>query len=165
MNGRSDGPREPSFAEKALAMAFGTIFLLIFALFAVSGATQAINPSRFTIIREILAVGGAAFAAIIPGFLSVSAKTTRGVVLRAGGAIAVLLILLFSPAQEDRDLKALGALADGIDIDIANLEAAVVARDFTRAGEQLRRMKDNTSLLRNGLSEKAKSSVLLERAQ
>ena len=83
--------------EKKLAYAFGVVFvvvLLVVALFVP-------NPTEFqyTVFRIVLALAAAGVAAMIPGFLQVTLSTW----LRAGGALAIFVVVYFyAPAALTR---------------------------------------------------------------
>jgi hypothetical protein len=81
-------------AQQITAFAFGVIFLLIILAIAIAFP----NPTHFqyTVFRIVLALAASGVAAMIPGFINVSVGPT----IRAGGAIAVFVIVyFFSPAQ------------------------------------------------------------------
>lgn len=76
------------------AYAFGVIFVIVILGIAIGVP----NPTSFqyTVFRIVLALAAAGVAAMIPGFINV----TVGTAVRAGGAIAVFVIVFFfSPAN------------------------------------------------------------------
>jgi hypothetical protein len=81
-----------------LAFTFGVLFvtaLLVFALFVPNPTIQ-----QFEIVRIILALAAGGVAAMIPGLLSLKLGAAANVALRAGGALAVFVIVYFySPAR------------------------------------------------------------------
>jgi hypothetical protein len=81
-----------------LAFTFGVLFvtaLLVFALFVPNPTIQ-----QFEIVRIILALAAGGVAAMIPGLLSLKLGATANMALRAGGALAVFVIVYFySPAR------------------------------------------------------------------
>ncbi len=81
-----------------LAFTFGVLFvtaLLVFALFVPNPTIQ-----QFEIVRIILALAAGGVAAMIPGLLSLKLGATSNMALRAGGALAVFVIVYFySPAR------------------------------------------------------------------
>ena len=81
-----------------LAFTFGVLFvtaLLVFALFVPNPTIQ-----QFEIVRIILALAAGGVAAMIPGLLSLKLGAGANVALRAGGALAVFVIVYFySPAR------------------------------------------------------------------
>ena len=83
--------------EKITAFLFGAIFLATFLVIAIIFPNP--TPFQYTIFRIILSLACAGVAAVIPGFLSVRTDNLR-IVIRAGGAIAVFVIVyLLNPAQ------------------------------------------------------------------
>lgn len=80
--------------EKVAVFTFGCVFvatLLVVAMFF-----PAPTPFQYMVFRIVLALAAAGIAAMIPGFINVSA----GRAVRAGGAIAVFVIVyFFSPAK------------------------------------------------------------------
>lgn len=83
--------------EKITAFVFGVIFVTTLLVLAVAFPNP--TPFQYTIFRIVLSLACAGIAAVIPGFLSV--RTDKlGIAIRAGGAIAVFVIVyLFNPAQ------------------------------------------------------------------
>ena len=81
-----------------LAFTFGVLFvtaLLVFALFVPNPTIQ-----QFEIVRIILALAAGGVAAMIPGLLSLKLGASANMALRAGGALAVFVIVYFySPAR------------------------------------------------------------------
>jgi hypothetical protein len=61
---------------------------------------QTLSEQQFEILRIVLALAGGGVGAVIPGFLDVSVKPAAKLALRAGGALAVFVVLYFwSPAH------------------------------------------------------------------
>ena len=90
--------------EMGLAFAFGCVALGAVLWLAFRG--QDLSDQQFEILRIVLALAGGGVGAVIPGFLDVSIKATAKLALRAGGALAVFVVLYFwSPAhwQPSRD--------------------------------------------------------------
>jgi len=85
-------------ANVILAFVFGVIFvtaLLMFVLFVPSPA-----PSQFEVIRIVLALAASGVAATLPGILKLQLGEGTNLTLRAGGALAVFVIVYFySPAH------------------------------------------------------------------
>lgn len=80
--------------ERIVVFAFGVVFVT--ALLVLAVAIPEPTPSQYEIFRSVLALAAAGVAAMIPGFLEVTVPNW----VRAGGAIAVFVLLLFkSPAQ------------------------------------------------------------------
>ncbi|MGD0207680.1 MAG: hypothetical protein ABSC89_08770 [Verrucomicrobiota bacterium] len=81
-----------------LAFIFGCVFicaLLVLAIFIP-------NPTSFQYqtFRIVIALAAAGVAAMIPGFLKLEINATADVIIRAGGALAVFVVVyFFNPAQ------------------------------------------------------------------
>jgi len=81
-----------------LAFAFGCVFLAVILALAFTG--NSLDDRRFEILRIVLALAGGGIGGVIPGFLDVSMKTGAKLALRAGGGLAVFVVLYFwSPAH------------------------------------------------------------------
>jgi hypothetical protein len=78
------------------------------------------SPAQFNVFRTVIALGGAGFALSLTGFLTVEVGSSEKNYIRAGGTLAVFVILyLFSPATR------LGA---GSDLPAPRTNADKVAR-------------------------------------
>lgn len=78
--------------NKSLAFGFGTVFCAVLAYGALrQGAT--IDERQFWLLRVVAAVAAAGVAAVIPGFITVNMKAGTRFAIRAGGALAVFLII------------------------------------------------------------------------
>jgi hypothetical protein len=98
MNPRSAQPQLTPWLEMGLAFAFGCVALAIVLWLAFRAET--LNEQQFEILRIVLALAGGGVGAVIPGFLDVSVKASTKLALRAGGALAVFVVLYFwSPAH------------------------------------------------------------------
>ncbi len=87
----------PSPWEKIAAFAFGVMFVATLLVLAVAFPQP--TPFQYHIFRIVLALACGGVAAVIPGFLAVR-MDKKGLVIRAGGALAVfLLVYFFNPAQ------------------------------------------------------------------
>src|SRR5215831_11213420 len=83
--------------EKIAAYMFGVLFVKTLLVLAIAFPQP--TPFQYTVFRIVLALAGGGVAAVIPGFLAVS-MDAKGLVIRAGGALAVFLLLyFFNPAQ------------------------------------------------------------------
>jgi hypothetical protein len=81
-----------------LAFLFGCIALAAVLWLAFRG--DSVNNQQFEILRIVLALAGGGVGAVIPGFLDVNVNTGTKLALRAGGALAVFVVLYFwSPAH------------------------------------------------------------------
>ena len=84
--------------EIGLAFVFGCVASAAVLWLAFKG--QNLSDQQFEILRIVLALAGGGVGAVIPGFLDVSVKASTKVALRAGGALAVFVVLYFwSPAH------------------------------------------------------------------
>ncbi len=98
MNRRSAQPAPTHRLELGLAFAFGCVAIGIVLWLAFRAET--LNEQQFEILRIVLALAGGGVGAVIPGFLDVSMKAGTKLALRAGGALAVFVVLYFwSPAH------------------------------------------------------------------
>lgn len=83
--------------DVVFAFAFGVTFLC--AILAVAVFVTNPTPLLITVVKIILSVAAAGVAATIPGFIAVRFTPVASVAVRAGGAIAVfVLVFFFTPA-------------------------------------------------------------------
>jgi hypothetical protein len=81
-----------------LAFVFGCLALA--AVLWLAFRNDSLNDQQFEILRIVLALAGGGVGAVIPGFLDVTLKAGTRFALRAGGALAVFVVLYFwSPAH------------------------------------------------------------------
>jgi hypothetical protein len=81
-----------------LAFVFGVVFVTI--MLAIAIVIPNPSSTSFFTFRLVLALAAAGVAAVIPGFLDVEISLGLKNVIRAGGAIAVFLIVfLMNPAE------------------------------------------------------------------
>ncbi|NMM20949.1 MAG: hypothetical protein HHJ15_13515 [Rhodoferax sp.] len=87
-------PRIPMNVEKVLAFLFGVSFIIVLLVIALVQPT----PTSFqaTVFRTVLSLAAAGVAAVIPGFLNVQLKLGYVALIRAGGAIAVFVLVYFN---------------------------------------------------------------------
>jgi hypothetical protein len=98
MNRRAAQPQPTRRLEMGLAFVFGCVALAAVLWLAFSAET--LNQQQFEILRIVLALAGGGIGAVIPGVLDVSMKASTKLVLRAGGALAVFVVLYFwSPSH------------------------------------------------------------------
>jgi hypothetical protein len=98
MSARPAQPAPMRRLEMGLAFAFGCVALA--AVLWLAFRADSLSDQQFEILRIIVALAGGAVAAVIPGFLDVSMKPGAKSTLRAGGALAVFVVLYFwSPAH------------------------------------------------------------------
>jgi hypothetical protein len=86
--------------EKILVFAFGLLFITTLLVIAIAIP----EPTKFqwNIFKTILALSGAAIAAFLPGFINVEINNY----IRAGGSLAVFVILFFyNPAELVVDIE------------------------------------------------------------
>jgi hypothetical protein len=96
MNGRA--AQRVSWLEIVLAFLFG--ILAIAAVLWLAFRNASLTEPQFEILRIVLALAGGGVGAVIPGFLEVNMKAGTRLALRAGGALAVFVVLYFwSPAH------------------------------------------------------------------
>jgi len=98
-------PREKPSTEVWLAFAFGIIALS--ALFSVALFSSNHNALLITVARVTLALACAGIAAVIPGFIDIDLKPSVNTAIRAGGAVAVFVLVFFfnPPGLIDPDPK------------------------------------------------------------
>jgi len=84
-------PSGSSTWERIAVLVVGIILTCVILWFAV--LTPEPSDFQYTIFRIALAISGAALAALIPGFIELRYRN----VVRAGGALAVLVLVFFFP--------------------------------------------------------------------
>ncbi len=98
MTSRFAQPQPTRRLETVLAFVFGIVALAVVLWLAFRAET--LSEQQFEILRIVLALAGGGVGAVIPGFLDVSVKASTELALRAGGALAVFVVLYFwSPAH------------------------------------------------------------------
>ena len=81
-----------------LAFTFGCVFMAVIQALAFIG--DRLDNQRFEILRIVLALAGGGIGGVIPGFLDLNMKAGQKWTLRAGGGLAVFIVLYFwSPAH------------------------------------------------------------------
>lgn len=81
-----------------VAFVFGLIFVICLLVLAVKFPKP--TPFQYSVFRITLSLAAAGVAAMIPGFINLEFSTTIGLVVRAGGALAVFaIVFFFNPAQ------------------------------------------------------------------
>jgi hypothetical protein len=87
-----------SWLEIVFAFLFGS--LAIAAVLWVAFTSGTLSGPQFEILRIVLALAGGGVGAVIPGFLELHMRAGTRLALRAGGALAVFVVLYFwSPAH------------------------------------------------------------------
>jgi hypothetical protein len=85
-------------SEVAVAFIFGCAAMVAVLWLAFRGGN--LTDQQFEMLRIVLALAGGGVGAIIPGFLDLNMKAANKLALRAGGALAVFVVLYFwSPAH------------------------------------------------------------------
>jgi hypothetical protein len=84
--------------EVVLAFVFGCVALA--AVLWLAFRSDSLSNQQFEILRSVLALAGGGVGAVVPGFLDLHLKAGAKLALRAGGALAVFVVLYFwSPAH------------------------------------------------------------------
>lgn len=84
--------------EKIAGAAFGLAFVIVILIIAIRFPIP--TPFQFFVFRVVLALSGAGLGGILSGFLSIVIGNQAKPWLRAGGALAVfVLIYLVNPAK------------------------------------------------------------------
>ncbi len=85
-------------AQIIVAFVFGVTFVVTLIILAIKFPHP--TPFRYNVFRIVLALAAAGVAAMIPGFINLAFNPTTEFLVRAGGAIAVFVIVFFfNPAQ------------------------------------------------------------------
>jgi hypothetical protein len=86
-------PYNPATWEKIVAFSVAGVVVL-FILICVFSSMPFDNPNKVALIRILLSLAVAVLGAVIPGFLNVGLNS-KGVVIRAGGALALFVTTFF----------------------------------------------------------------------
>jgi hypothetical protein len=90
--------RQGGRLEIVLAFTFGCVALA--AVLWLAFRSESLSNEQFEILRIVLALAGGGVGAVVPGFLDLNLKAGPRFALRAGGALAVFVVLYFwSPAH------------------------------------------------------------------
>jgi hypothetical protein len=85
-------------AQVLTAFTFGTVFVISLIVLAIKFPKP--TPFQYNVFRIVLALAAAGVAAMIPGFIDLQLSPSAQLLIRAGGAIAVFVIIFFfNPAQ------------------------------------------------------------------
>jgi hypothetical protein len=88
----------PETWPKVVAVASGLAFLV--AILVIAIVIRELTPFRLFVFRTVLAIAAAGFGAALPGLLHLSFSAIPNVVIEAGGAIALFVIIYkINPAQ------------------------------------------------------------------
>jgi hypothetical protein len=81
-----------------VAFVFGVAFIVTLILLAIRFPRP--TPFQYNVFRTVLSLAAAGVAAMVPGFIDVQIGTTAKLLIRAGGALAVFVIVFFfNPAK------------------------------------------------------------------
>ncbi len=97
-----------------VAFIFGSTFVVALIVLAIVRPTP--SPFQFLVFRIALSLAAAGVAAMIPGFINLEVSPSVGLVIRAGGALAVFVIVFFLnpaplPKQDSEAPKSLEQVA------------------------------------------------------
>lgn len=85
-------------AQIIVAFVFGVAFVVALIVLAIKFPTP--TPFQYSVFRIVLALAAAGVAAMIPGFINIEVSASTQLLIRAGGAIAVFVVVFFfNPAQ------------------------------------------------------------------
>src|SRR5689334_18269857 len=85
-------------AQIAIAFVFGVTFLIGLIVLAIKFPSP--TPFQYSTFRIVLSLAAAGVGAMIPGFMNLELTPSAGLLIRAGGALAVFLIVFFfNPAR------------------------------------------------------------------
>jgi hypothetical protein len=79
--------------QMTMAFAFGVVFIITLLTLAIRFPHP--SPFQYTIFRIVLSIAAAGVAAMVPGFLSLEVTSATLLLIRAGGALAVFVIVFF----------------------------------------------------------------------
>ena len=93
---------QPLTLQIIIAFIFGVIFITAMLLLAIKFPHP--TPFQYRVFRITLSLAAAGVAAMIPGFINLEINPNVGLLIRAGGAIAVfVLVYFYNPAQLTAD--------------------------------------------------------------
>jgi hypothetical protein len=85
-------------SQVIIAFVFGATFLVAMLLLAIAFPRP--TPFQYNIFRVVLSIAAAGVAAMVPGFLKLELTSTPGLLVSAGGALGVFVIVyFFNPAK------------------------------------------------------------------
>lgn len=104
-------------AQIIVAFTFGVAFVVAMLVLAIKFPRP--SPFQYSVFRIVLSLAAAGAAAMIPGFININVNPSTGFLIRAGGALAVFVIVFFfNPAQLAIQTRA-GTREDGTDQPVA----------------------------------------------
>jgi hypothetical protein len=84
--------------EVAVAFAFGVVFVVTMLVIAIRFPQP--TPFQYNVFRTVLALAAAGAGAMLPGLINLEFTALAGLLLRAGGALALFVIIFFfNPAK------------------------------------------------------------------
>jgi hypothetical protein len=84
--------------QSIVAFVFGVAFIVTLMVLAI--AFPAPTPFQYNVFRIVLSLAAAGVAAMIPGFIYLDVDSKVGLLIRAGGALAVfVMVFFFNPAH------------------------------------------------------------------
>src|SRR3954465_4244158 len=93
-------PAPPQVGKLDIWLAFVFGCLALAAVLWLAFRSDSLTDQQFEILRIVLALAGGGVGAVIPGILNLDIKAGTRLALRAGGALAVFIVLYFwSPAH------------------------------------------------------------------
>jgi len=84
--------------QLTIVFVFGVTFVALLVILAIKFPDP--TPFQYTVFRTVLSLATAGAAAMIPGFIDIQVSAATKLLLRAGGALAVFVIIYFiNPAR------------------------------------------------------------------
>jgi hypothetical protein len=85
-------------AQMIVAFVFGVAFVVTLLIIAIRFPNP--TPFQYKVFQTVLALAAAGVAAMVPGFIDINLKLSEEILIRAGGALAVFVIVFFlKPAR------------------------------------------------------------------
>src|SRR3954465_4721070 len=93
-------PAPPQVGKLDIWLAFVFGCLALAAVLWLAFRSDSLSNQQFEILRIVLALAGGGVGAVVPGILNLTVNAGTKLALRAGGALAVFVVLYFwSPAH------------------------------------------------------------------
>ena len=84
--------------QMVVAFIFGVVFVITLLLLAIKFPRP--TDFQYNVFRIVLSLAAAGVGAMIPGFINIEVNPTVGFLIRAGGALAIFVIVFFfNPAS------------------------------------------------------------------
>lgn len=126
--------------QMIVAFIFGVAFVITLLLLAIKFPRP--TDFQYNVFRIVLSLAAAGVGAMIPGFINIEVNPTVGFLIRAGGALAVFVIVFFfnpaslvKPKDGDTEQNFLSQFLDKLDSDLQDA--------FALAAMQARREQRN----------------------